>query len=700
MGTDTQFFSIPLVVRHRAPLWFLLFWCFLSVPILWAQNAQNPIIWADVPDPSMVRVGDTYYMVSTTMHMNPGIPIMKSKNLVDWELVHYVYDKLIDNASMNLNEGQNAYGKGSWASSIVYHQGTFYIHTFSYTSGKSHIFKTQDIENGPFTATTLSSLSHDASLLFDEDGRVYLAYGHDDITLRELKPDLSDYQPSGVHQVIIPKASSVAGANMILTAEGTQMFKINGWYYVMNICWPSGSGLTVVLNRSKNLTGPYEGRVSLNDQGVAQGGMISTPEGQWYAYLFQDHGAVGRIPYLTPILWEKNWPVFQKVPAQLDIAKQNTGGGHLFESDHFETLYKKNNGLKQAWQWNHNPVNSFWSLTERPGYLRLTNDRVDADLMSTHNTLTQKTFGPECTATVALDVQNMNEGDVAGLAAFQYDYGYVGVQKNKQGLSLVMVNGTDNKPQQKASIPIQQNRVYLRIRMDFKNKTDKAYFYYSLDGSEWHSVGNTLQMKYSLKHFMGYRMALFNMATLTAGGSVDFDYYQVNDFPFQDRNPLEPHQVPGRVEAEEYAAMSGILKELDSEKGFNLGWIDSGDWVDYWLEVPEKGTYSVKMNVATGADSNSKILFLNEKEEPLGELVVRASESDGWHDWYQDSTFVMLEAGIQKVRLVFQGPAGYLMNVDHMEWYLAPLPLRSRPFLKAQNLRASFFFDLLGRRNP
>src|SRR6476661_6272384 len=118
-------------------------------PVAHAE-AHNPIIWADVPDMAMIRVGDTYYMSSTTMHMSPGLPIMKSKDLVNWKLVNYAYDTLGDNDAMTLQNGKNAYGAGSWASSLRYHDGTFYVTTFSSTTGKTHIYSTKDIEKGPW----------------------------------------------------------------------------------------------------------------------------------------------------------------------------------------------------------------------------------------------------------------------------------------------------------------------------------------------------------------------------------------------------------------------------------------------------------------------------------------------------------------------------------------------------------------------
>jgi beta-xylosidase len=154
-------------------------------------KAQNPIIWADVPDLNIVRVGGTYYMASTTMHMAPGVPIMKSKDLVNWELVSYAYNTLVDNEKMRLENGNNAYGGGSWAPSIRYHNEVFYVSTFSATSGKTHIFKTRDIESGSWEAISFSPMLHDHSLFFDDDGRVYMLYDGGNIRIVELESDLS-----------------------------------------------------------------------------------------------------------------------------------------------------------------------------------------------------------------------------------------------------------------------------------------------------------------------------------------------------------------------------------------------------------------------------------------------------------------------------------------------------------------------------
>src|SRR5687768_13064131 len=167
------------------------------------QNAHNPIIFADVPDMAMIRVGDTYYMSSTTMHMSPGVPIMKSKDLVNWALVSYACDTLVNNDEMNLEKGKSAYGQGSWASSIRYYKGTYYVTTFASTSGRTHIYSTKNIEKGPWKAISFRPALHDHSLFFDDDGKTYMIYGNRKLTLVELKEDLSGLKQGGVNQVII-----------------------------------------------------------------------------------------------------------------------------------------------------------------------------------------------------------------------------------------------------------------------------------------------------------------------------------------------------------------------------------------------------------------------------------------------------------------------------------------------------------------
>jgi len=493
--------------------------------------AQNPILWTDLPDLAIMRVGANYYMSSTTMHMSPGLPIMKSSDLVNWELVGYAYDTLADNDALTLTNGRNAYGAGSWASSLRYHGGVFYATTFSSTTGRTHVYTTKDIEKGPWKETSFPPSLHDHSLFFDDDGRVYMVHGSGDIRLTELCADASGVKPGGLSQVIIRNASRVAGERVGLPAEGSQLHKIGGKYYLMNITWPRNDVRTQIIHRADRITGPYEGRVILRDRGIAQGGLVDTADGRWYALLFEDHGAVGRIPHLVPVRWEDGWPVLGvdgKVPATLDIPAGKGGLANIVASDEFDRR-PGDRALPLAWQWNHNPDNRHWSLTHRPGWLRLTTGRVDPDITSARNTLTQRTFGPQCSGTVALDVSRMRDGDLAGLSVFQRKYGFVAVKTVGAARSVVMVSAETGVPLEAESVPLRQEVVFLRADCDYRNRADRASFYYSLDGRRWTAIGGPLKMSYTLPHFMGYRFALFNLATKVAGGSVDFDYFRVSD---------------------------------------------------------------------------------------------------------------------------------------------------------------------------
>lgn len=497
-----------------------------------AQNnpARNPVIWADVPDMSMIRVGDTYYMSSTTMHMSPGVPIMKSEDLINWEIVNYAYCTLGDNDQLNLIDGKNAYGRGSWASCIRYQNETFYVSTFSSTTNKTYIWSTRDIEKGPWKEIAFSPSFHDHTLVFDDDGRVYLIYGNKKLTLVELNADLSGIRPGGINQVIIEDASAPSGPDSGL-GEGSQLFRMNGKYYLFNITWPRGGMRTVVVHRADRLTGPWEGKLVFQDLGVAQGGIINTPDGRWYAYLFRDYGSVGRIPYIVPMTWENGWPVIGtdgKVPEVLDLPQAKGLIPGIVTSDEFKRK-KSAPPLPLVWQWNHNPDNTLWSVNRRKGYLRLTTGRTDTLFTQARNTLTQRTVGPECSGSTLIDVSHMKEGDFAGLALLQKKYGIVGVKYTKGIRSVVMINAQSGSPDEVESVPLSRKKVYLKAECDFTDRRDIGYFYYSLDGKTWKPIGNQLKMEYSMPHFMGYRFGLFNYATREPGGYVDFDWFHITN---------------------------------------------------------------------------------------------------------------------------------------------------------------------------
>lgn len=521
----------------NTPRLVILFVVLLTAGGASSQQANNPIIFADVPDMSMIRVGNNYYMSSTTMHMSPGVPIMRSTDLVNWQLVNYAYDTLANVDALNLTNGKSTYGRGSWASSLRYHNGIFYVSTFAQTTGKTYIYSTRNIEKGPWKRASFSPSLHDHSLFFDDDGKVYMLYGAGKLTLVELNDDVSGIKPNGLNQVVIENASlpsQVEGRRGGLGAEGSQLYKINGKYYLFNITWPPGGMRTVVIHRADKITGPYEGRIGLQDLGVAQGGLIDMPDGRWYAYLFRDYGAVGRIPYLLPVTWENGWPVLGvngKVPQTLALPASKGLIPGIVKSDEFNRS-KNDAALPLAWQWNHNPDQSLWSLSARKGFLRLTTGRIDTSFFLVRNMLTQRTIGPVCTGAVSLDVSRMKEGDMAGLALLQKNYGIAGVTIIGGEKKIVMINAGGGAPVEAARISLNQAVVFFKAECDFRDKKDVADFFYSLDGQTWLPLGSRLKMAYTIPQFIGYRFALFNYATQQTGGSADFDFFHITDTIF------------------------------------------------------------------------------------------------------------------------------------------------------------------------
>ena len=494
----------------------------------------NPIINADVPDLSATRCGDYFYLISTTMHLMPGAPVMKSKDLVHWDMASYVFDCLTDNLKYDLLNG-SVYGRGQWASSLRYNKGKFYV-LFSPNDEpyKAYIYSTTNPRSGKWDLISRTQHFHDASLFFDDDDRVYVFSGTG--SLIELKSDLSDVKPDGVNMHIFERDAEETGL-----LEGSQVVKYNGKYYLLMVSWPENGKRRQVCFRANKITGPYEKKVILEDnfEGfpyAGQGCLVDDKNGNWYGLVFQDRGGIGRVPLLLPCHWIDGWPILGdngRVPLTGKVAlKSYDTGNRIVESDNFNI-----NGLNINWQWNHNPQNKYWSLKERPGYLRLKTSRVVDDLYKAPNTLTQRMEGPKCSGVVAFDVSQMKDGDVSGFAAFNGNSGLLSIimDGNKKYLTMsTNVVDLDSKKkirgvqvEEKARIDLTQNIIYLRIDCDFNLNKDLATFYYSIDSKDWKPIGTSFKMVFDyLKLFMGTRFAIFNYATKAIGGYIDVDYFK------------------------------------------------------------------------------------------------------------------------------------------------------------------------------
>ena len=517
---------------------------------LHTEKIQNPMLWADVPDPDVIRVGDTFYLVSTTMHLMPGAPVMASKDLKNWETVGYIFDKLTDSPKYDLLEG-TVYGRGQWATSLKYHNGKFYAllaPNEQGAMGDTYIFSA-DKAAGPWKIVSRMRHFHDCSLFFDDDGRVYVIYGTGE--LMELKPDLSDVI-EGTHMRIFQKEADETGL-----LEGSRVIKFNGKYYLLMIShvYAAGRHRREVCYRADDIHGPYEKQVILESEFggfsyEAQGTIVDSPSGDWYGIIFQDRGGVGRVLTVMPCRWINGWPMLGdengKVPDEVRPFVSGQPETSIVKSDDFS---EEKLGLH--WQWNHNPIDAAWSLTEKPGFLRLKTNRVVENIYLAPNTLTQRMEGPQCSAYIVVDYSNMKDGDCAGFAAFNSDTGGLFIKRtgknyflemNELSVQLSERNKEVTKVDQKmvegvalSKLYPKAKKIWLRIDADFRPNqdgrrmggADKANFYYSMDGEQWTQIG-TKDYRLSFdwrRFFMGTKFGIFCYGTKPKGGFVDVDEF-------------------------------------------------------------------------------------------------------------------------------------------------------------------------------
>lgn len=521
-------------------------------------HIPGPLIPMDFPDPDVIRVEEDWYMASTTMHFMPGAAILHSRDLLHWSLLTYVYRTLEDTDAERLEGERDAYGKGMWAPSLRYHDGVFYLCFCAYDTGKTYLYRARDIE-GPWERSEIAGFYHDSSLLFDDDGRIFLVYGNRDIHLTELDETLSGPKKGGLDRVIISDSPDT-----MLGYEGSHVYKINGFYYVFLINWPAGAAgrRTQSCFRSSSPAGDFTGGVVLCDDagyrnaGIAQGGIFDTPKGDWYAMLFQDRGAAGRMPFLVPVTWDNDFPIFgdggnvprsTPLPARSDAIQCVTrpSGSPLCGSDDFAAAMPR--ALKRFWQWNHIPDDSLWDIVPSgsgaygvdgaSGSLVIRTDRVVPNVTRAKNTLTQLTRFPESSGEIDVDSSELNDGDYCGIAAFQGRYGLIALARDDRGFRVTMlgrpgvptwpVRSTyDGEPGiEYGSVRIDGPRARLRVRVDYRGGRDEAVFAYFGNG-EWIPLGIAQKLYFGLDHFTGCRFALFAYSTKRPGGTARFSRFR------------------------------------------------------------------------------------------------------------------------------------------------------------------------------
>jgi beta-xylosidase len=511
---------------------------------------SNPLFFEEFEDPDVIRVGDDYYLAGTTMHMNPAVQLMHSKDLVNWELAGYCLERLDLGPAFRL-EGGNIYGRGIWAPCLRHHNGMFYI--FSNVNGVGlQVFRSRTIQ-GPWERNQLPG-RHDLSVLFDDNGKVYIiSGGGSPYPIEELAPDLKSFVPGVRHQL--------AGR----MGEGHHLYKINGKY--VDVSAIPGGPVDQMVAIADSIDGPWKvermvqgeslgvtaaapRKAQPNDRGLwlHQGGMVGTPSGEWWSIIMSDHGSAGRMVSLVPITWDNGFPLIG-LPGNLRKApntwiKPNTG--HLQEpkpafihDDPFD-----GGQLNPHWQWNHVPDDTRWSLTEKPGVLRL-HSLAAKDFYSARNSLCQRPPGPESIMTVEMDTSGLAAGDIAGLALLSSPYAWIGVAKTAEGTCLQMFasssggrrGGPGAPPNPAAPAPTNSPtlgprnppaHLWLRVACNFD--TDEAVFSHSADGQTFTPLGKPFLMIFQLRTFQGVRPALFNFNTSDhPGGYADFDNYTVEE---------------------------------------------------------------------------------------------------------------------------------------------------------------------------
>ena len=567
------FFSALLIVLSAIPSLAQSSWT--------ADNGNgtftNPLFYDEFSDPDILRVGDDYYLAGTTMHTVPGLVILHSKDLVNWENVSYCFDRFdFEEDRFALKNKKEIYGQGIWAPCIRYANGQFYV--FSNVNGKGlQCYTAKDIK-GPWTHHNMKGDIYDLGVLFDDDGKIYAIHKYGEVHCTELKPDMSG-PVEGSDRVIIPEGNGVG--------EGHHMYKINGMYYLISTDYkPNGRTLC---SRSKSIWGPYETRVITADEtygyhaapltqfkgriqpdgynfkigpldknatacsNAHQGGIVQAKDGSWWALFMQDFHSIGRTVCLMPMTWEDGWPMvglkgnLGRAPRtwfKPDTKSGIYGAGE--EPQPMRAPYERSDNfdgktLGRVWQWNHNPDDKLWSL--KGGKLRIQAQPAE-QLMWARNSLTQRVIGPKSITTVELSVKGLKDGDVAGLGNINIPCSWIGVVKDGKTLTLRCFEQLNNDT---IDVPVNQNSGKIWLRSIGEYDDDQAQYAYSLDGKEFKTLGRMMPLSYQLTTFQGSRHALFAFNVKgSKGGYAEFDNFTVEE-PMADRSQNIPYGKTIRI---------------------------------------------------------------------------------------------------------------------------------------------------------
>ena len=497
----------------------------------------NPVIFADYSDPDVVRVGDDFYLVSSSFNCLPALPILHSKDLVNWTIIGHVFDRF-PYGQFDLPQ----HGDGVWAPSIRYHKGLFYVY---YGDPDYGIFMARARNPaGPWSALVCVQKAKgwiDPCPFWDDDGKAYLVHAwaksragvNSMLTMNRMSADGTKLLDDG--------KMVVDGRNgKCPTLEGPKMYRKSGYYYILAPAGGVSHGYQLAF-RSRNVYGPYEARTVMDQgdteiNGPHQGGWVELKSGEnWFVH-FQDREAYGRVVYLEPVKWVDDWPVIGmakdgqgKGEPVLAGKKPDVGGSYPAAepqtSDEFNSWR-----LGLQWQWEGNPNAEWMSLEERPGWLRLYSQRLpDAgtNLWSVPNLLLQKLPAPEFTVTTKVDFDRLGAGQKAGLLMMGSSYAYIAVERTSTSNRVVEVScqGADKggKEVEKGSAACARGDLWLRVKV---NAGAICQFSYSGDGKEFVSVGEPFTA--TAGRWMGAKVGLFSEANANVEpqGYADFDWFR------------------------------------------------------------------------------------------------------------------------------------------------------------------------------
>jgi beta-xylosidase len=498
---------------------------------------KNPIIFADYSDPDAIRVGDDFYLTASSFNSAPGLPVLHSKDLVNWTIIGHVFSR-----QQPLDVYKKVqHGNGVWAPALRYHNGEFYVF---YPDPDIGIYMAKaKSASGPWSAPLLIKPAKgaiDPCPFWDDDGRAWLVHAWAK-SRAGINSILTINRMNGDGKAILDEGRVVFdGHANHPTIEGPKLCKRNGYYYIFAPAGGVSTGWQTVL-RSKNIVGPYEDRVVM-DQGTTQingphqGALVDLKSGESWFIHFQDRGPYGRVVHLQPVRWVNDWPVIGLDPdgdgkGEPVLTYRKPDVGHSYPIACPQTTDEFTSGnLGLQWQWQANYEEGWMSLSARPGWLRLRSVAMPAgaaNLWSAPNLLMQKLPAPEFTLTTRLEFDKLADGDRAGLVVMGTDYSFVAAERTSTGYQLRSVRCTDanasGKEIERGVVDCSGHFVLLRVKVRSGAICD---FSYSFDGERFIQIGDSFAARAG--RWVGAKVGLF----CVAGGRVrepsyaDFDWFR------------------------------------------------------------------------------------------------------------------------------------------------------------------------------